>query len=391
MPRSASLSDLSGPAVRAEVDPAALAVVEEGVHGLLEHPLLVADDELGRAELDELLQPVVAVDDPAVEVVEVGRREPAAVEADQGPQVGRDDRDDVQDHPFRPVAGLLEGLEDPEALGVAEPPLLGRLLLHGLPEAVGVLLDVDLLEEDLDRLGPDRRLELVAVLLPGFLVFLFVEELLFLEGRVVGVEDDVGLEVQDLLQVLDRKVEDQPDPARGALEEPDVGHRGGQQDVAHPLPADLGLRDFDPAALADDAPVLHPLVLAAEALVVVDRPEDLGAEEAVLFGLERPVVDRLGLRHLAPGPALDLVGRGDADPDPVEFQLRLAADQGLSEFHHSSPLTGWGTEIPQGRTSSFSAFSSSTLRHRLCSSRMRTFTDSGRPGVNSRSPLTMAS
>ena len=205
------------------------------------------------------------------------------------------------------------------------------------------------------------------------------------------VEDDVGLEVEDLLQVLDRKVEDQPDPARGALEEPDVGHGRGELDVAHALPADLGLRDLDAAALADDAPVFHPLVFAAEALVVVDGAEDLGAEQAVLFGLEGPVVDRLGLGDLAPRPALDLLRRGDRDPDPVEFHLRLAADRGLSEFHHSSPLTGWGTAIPQGRASSLSAFSSSTLRHRLCSSRIRTLTDSGRPGVNSRSPLTIAS
>ena len=34
---------------------------------------------------------------------------------------------------------------------------------------------------------------------------------------------------------------------------------------------------------------------------------------------------------------------------------------------------------------------SSTSRHRLCSSRIRTLNDSGRPGVNTVSPLTMAS
>ena len=48
--------------------------------------------------------------------------------------------------------------------------------------------------------------------------------------------------------------------------------------MAHALTADFALGDLDAAALADDAPVLHPLVLAAEALVVVDGAEDLGAE-----------------------------------------------------------------------------------------------------------------
>ena len=164
-------------AVGAQVDPAALPVVEQGVDGLLEHPLLVADDELGGLELDELLQPVVPVDDPPVEVVEVRGGEAAAVQADEGPQVGRDDGDDVEDHPLGPVPRALEGLEDPEALGVAELPLLGGLLLHQLPQAVRVLGDVDPLEERLDGLGADGRVELVAVLLLGVLVLLFVQEL----------------------------------------------------------------------------------------------------------------------------------------------------------------------------------------------------------------------
>ena len=60
-------------AVGAQVDPASLAVVEEGVDGLLEHSLFVADDKLGGLELHKLLQPVVSIDNPPVEVVEVRR------------------------------------------------------------------------------------------------------------------------------------------------------------------------------------------------------------------------------------------------------------------------------------------------------------------------------
>ena len=71
---------------------AAAAVVEQGVDGLLEHPLLVVDDDLGRAEVEQPLQPVVPVDDPAVEVVQVRGGEPATVELDHRAQVGRDDR-----------------------------------------------------------------------------------------------------------------------------------------------------------------------------------------------------------------------------------------------------------------------------------------------------------
>jgi hypothetical protein len=49
-------SDLSGrlPAPRDRA--AAAAVVEQRVDGLLQHPLLVADDDLGRLELEQLLR-----------------------------------------------------------------------------------------------------------------------------------------------------------------------------------------------------------------------------------------------------------------------------------------------------------------------------------------------
>ena len=72
---------------------AATAVVDERVTGLLQHALLVADDDLRRAQLEQPLEAVVAVDDAAVQVVEVGGGEAAAVELHHRPQVGRDDRE----------------------------------------------------------------------------------------------------------------------------------------------------------------------------------------------------------------------------------------------------------------------------------------------------------
>ena len=88
--------------------------------------------------------------------------------------------------------------------------------------------------------------------------------------------------------------------------------------MAHALAADLRARDLDAAALADDALVADALVLAAVALPVLGRTEDALAEEPVLLGLERAVVDRLGLDHLAGAPAADLLGGGEADLDGVE-------------------------------------------------------------------------
>ena len=61
-------------------------------------------------------------------------------------------------------------------------------------------------------------------------------------------------------------------------------------DMAHALTANARQRHFDAALFADDALVLHALVLAAQALIVLDRAKDAGADQAVAFRLERTVV-----------------------------------------------------------------------------------------------------
>src|SRR5215217_6851199 len=49
----------------------ATPVIEEGVDGLLEHPLLVVHDHVGSTEVEQATKPVVPVYDPAVEIVQV--------------------------------------------------------------------------------------------------------------------------------------------------------------------------------------------------------------------------------------------------------------------------------------------------------------------------------
>src|SRR3546814_2858652 len=75
--------------------------------------------------------------------------------------------------------------------------------------------------------------------------------------------------------------------------------------------ANLGHRDLDTAFFADDALVFHALILAAQAFIILDRTKDARAEQAVAFGLERAVVDRLGLLDLAERPGPNAFGAGD--------------------------------------------------------------------------------
>src|SRR5690606_22319732 len=62
----------------------ATAIVEQRVDGLLKHALLGVDDDLRRAQVEQEAQSVAAVDHTTVEVVEVTRREPAALELRRG-------------------------------------------------------------------------------------------------------------------------------------------------------------------------------------------------------------------------------------------------------------------------------------------------------------------
>ena len=394
----------------------AAAVVKQRVDGLLQHPLLVVDDDLGRAEVEQSLEAVVAVDHAAVQVVEVGGRKPATVQLHHRAKLRRDHRNGLEHHHLGPVARLQERRDDLQALDRAGLLLaLGRLDL--LLQILGLGLEIDLLEQIPDRLGAHAAAEIFAksvrraepltqltedrlvvddvlglhrleqlphvthprscVLDVGLgvvdvgrerlaqvlehLLALFVGQLgdvhverlrpqmvvvgevatglggvqellaasqrlpelenallllggvrvehrldlvlelvqVTLAGLVVDPGDHRSREVQDLLELLGSHVEQVPDPARDALEEPDVRDRRGQVDVPHPLTADLGARDLDAAALAHDALVTDALVLAAVALPVLGRTEDALAEQAVLLGLERAVVDRLGLGDLA--------------------------------------------------------------------------------------------
>ena len=310
---------LQRPLVGAGDDAAAPAVVEQGIDRLLQHPLLVADDDVGGAQLHQPLQAVVAVDDAAVEVVEVGRGEAAAVERHQGPQLGRDHRNHGQDHPLRPVAGLDEGLDHLEALGELLGLELGGRLGDLLAQLVADLAQVHARQQVADRLRADAGGEgVLAVLLDGLVVLLLGQQLLVVERRRAPLGDDVVLEVEHALEVLERHVEEQADAGRERLQEPDVRDGGRQLDVAHALAAHLGERHLDAALLADQALVLHALVLAAQALVVLDRPEDARAEQPVPLRLEGAVVDGLGLLDLAERPGGDVLRAGDGDADLVE-------------------------------------------------------------------------
>src|SRR5262245_13193020 len=98
--------------------------------------------------------------------------------------------------------------------------------------------------------------------------------------------------------------------------------------MAHALAPHPAQGYLDRALLADDALVLHALVFAAQALVVLDRAEDARAEQAVALRLEGAIVDGLRLFDLAVRPGQNLLRARDRNSNLIEdLSRRLRAEK----------------------------------------------------------------
>src|SRR5579863_3656146 len=311
--------------VRAAQNAAAASIVEQRVDGFLQHALFIAHDHFRRVQVHQLLQPVVAVDDAAVEVVQIGRGETAAIEWNQRAKLGRNDRDNVENHPARLVAALAEGLDHFQALRVLEPLLQRALVLHLLAQFERQAVGIDALQKFLDCLSAHHGFEACGtVLLVEFAELRFVlDDFALFYRSVAGLDDHVSLEVQNGFEVTQGNIEQVADAAGQAFEEPHVRTGRSQLNVTEALAPHLRQRNFHAALVADDAAVLHALVLAAEALPVGYRAEDAGTEQAVALRLEGAIVYGLRFGDFAMRPAPDFFGRGKADADGIEVSNRV--------------------------------------------------------------------
>jgi hypothetical protein len=91
--------------------------------------------------------------------------------------------------------------------------------------------------------------------------------------------------------------------------------------VAHALATHLGLRDFNAALFADDTAVLEALVLAAQALVVLDGAKNLGTKKTIALGLEGAVVDGFRFFDFAKRPGTDFLWLSHANLDVIEMLI----------------------------------------------------------------------
>ena len=88
--------------------------------------------------------------------------------------------------------------------------------------------------------------------------------------------------------------------------------------MAHAFTANLRAGYFHTAAFADNTLEADALVLTASALPVLRRAENLFTEQAVLFRLERTIVDSFRLLDLATRPTTDIFRARKRDTDSVK-------------------------------------------------------------------------
>ena len=325
---------------------AATAIVQQGIDGFLQHAFFVAQDDFRRFQLEEAFQTVVAVDDAAIEVVQIRGGETTAIERHQRTQIRRQHGQHFQNHPFGLDARGAEGFQHFQALG--EFLDLG-FRTRGAEFAAQFFdfgFQVNAGKQRADAFGAHQGVKVVAIFFNLGVVIVFGEQLTTVERRHARLNDDEGFKVEHALDVAQRHVQHHAQTAGQGFEEPDVRHRAGQFDVPHALAAHFGLRDFHAAFFADYATVFEALVFAADAFVVFHRAENLGAEKAVALRLEGAVVDGLRLSDFAIRPATDFVRRGQADSNGIKFApngnilLQHAGERKI--FHEVTPGAGNG-------------------------------------------------
>ena len=174
-------------------------------------------------------------------------------------------------------------------------------------QLLGLLVQVNGLEQLLDGFCTHANAELVSVSLPGVLVFLFGQYLLVVQTGLTGIQHDIGREIKHFFQHPGREIQDQSHSAGNSLEVPDMRYRRCQFNMAHALSADTGLCNLHAAAVADYTLISDFLVFAAMAFPVFVGPENFLTEQTVPLGLQCSVVDGFRLHDLSMGPFADLI------------------------------------------------------------------------------------
>ena len=174
---------------------------------MLQHSLLVANDHLGSVQVEQFLQAVIAVDQSPVEIIEITGREVSTLEEDQRPQVGRNHRYCIVDHPLRLVARVEDRPDDPHSANQVRSLLLRPSSVVLLLEFFRQFPEIHPANHLTDRLGAHVGNKSVAILLTSKTELLLAEELSLLERGIPWIDDEIVLVVDHPFEVSRLHVE----------------------------------------------------------------------------------------------------------------------------------------------------------------------------------------
>ena len=185
-------------------------------------------------QVHQLLQPVVAIDHPAIKIIQVRGREAPAIQWHQRTQLRRNNRNDIQNHPVGFIPTLAESFNNFQTLGILEPLLQRGLILHLLPQFAGETLDIHSLKKFLNCLRAHHGLEARGtILLVEFPVLgLVFDDFVVFYRRVTRLHHNVSLEIENRFEITQGDVKQVTDAAGKALEEPHV--RAGRSQLYVP-------------------------------------------------------------------------------------------------------------------------------------------------------------
>ncbi|CCZ94522.1 predicted protein [Corallococcus sp. CAG:1435] len=301
----------------------ASAVVQQTVHGILQHTLFVVDEDFRCVYFNKFFKTVVAVYYPAVQVVEVAGGVSASVKRHHGTQFRRKYRQYRQNHPFGAVAAFSERFHYVKTLDGTHLfcALIGSC--NNFTQSLRFLFQIDVLQQFPHRFGSRACTEVLFRVFPcgglRLTVLAHGEYLLVLHSALHGVQNNITLEVYQLFKILGGHVQNKTHSGRRSPEIPDVGNGCGKFDVSHTFTTNLGFGNLNAALFAHYSFVTYSLVLTAVTFPVLDGSENSFAEQAVFFRFLSAVVDGFRLFDFAEGPFSYLFGRSNSNLNGIEI------------------------------------------------------------------------
>ena len=78
-------------------------VIEQRIHSLLQHTLLITQDDLRSLNINQSFQTIITDNHPTIQIIQIGSSETATIQRNQRTKLRRDNGDHLHDHPLRLV------------------------------------------------------------------------------------------------------------------------------------------------------------------------------------------------------------------------------------------------------------------------------------------------